>query len=69
MQLNQAYQSFQGLEQRVTTSRPTKDHLYEFMQEHGQRMEDIEAHLRVLHNSFMEVKDCLNDLDTGHCRC
>ena len=69
MQLNQAYQSFQGLEQRVTTSCPTKDHLYEFMHEHGQRMEDIEAHLRVLHNSFMEVKDCLNDLGTGHCRC
>ena len=32
-------------------------------------MEDIEAHLGVLHNSFMEVNDCLNDLDTGHCRC
>ena len=32
-------------------------------------MEDIEAHLRVLHNSFMEVNDCLNDLDTGCCRC
>ena len=25
-------------------------------------MEDIEAHLRVLHNLFMEVNDCLNDL-------
>ena len=32
-------------------------------------MEDIEAHLRVLHNLFMEVNDCLNDLNTGHCRC
>ena len=32
-------------------------------------MEDIEAHLGVLHNSFMEVNDRLNDLDTGHCRC
>ena len=32
-------------------------------------MEDIEAHLGVLHNSFMEVNDCLNDLDTGRCRC
>ena len=32
-------------------------------------MEDIEAHLGVLHNSFMEVNDHLNDLDTGHCRC
>ena len=32
-------------------------------------MEDIEAHLGVLHNSFMEVNNCLNDLDTGHCRC
>ena len=39
------------------------------MHEHGQRMEDIEAHLGVLHNSFMEVNDRLNDLDTGHCRC
>ena len=39
------------------------------MHEHGQQMEDIEAHLGVLHNSFMEVNDCLNDLDTGHCRC
>ena len=32
-------------------------------------MEDIEAHLGVLHNSFMEVNNRLNDLDTGHCRC
>ena len=32
-------------------------------------MEDIEAHLRVLHNLFMKVNDHLNDLDTGHCRC
>ena len=32
-------------------------------------MEDIEAHLGVLHNSFMEVNDHLNDLDTGCCRC
>ena len=32
-------------------------------------MEDIKAHLGVLHNSFMEVDDHLNDLDTGHCRC
>ena len=39
------------------------------MHEHGQRMEDIEAHLGVLHNSFMEVNDRLNDLDTGCCRC
>ena len=53
----------------MSASRPTKDHLYEFMHEHGQRMEDIEAHLGVLHNSFMEVNDRLNDLDTGRCRC
>ena len=32
-------------------------------------MEDIKAHLGVLHNSFMEVNNRLNDLDTGHCRC
>ena len=32
-------------------------------------MEDIEAHLRVLHNSFMEVNNRLNNLDTGRCRC
>ena len=32
-------------------------------------MEDIEAHLGVLHNLFMEVNDHLNDLDTGRCRC
>ena len=31
-------------------------------------MEDIEAHLGVLHNSFMEVNDRLNNLDTGRCR-
>ena len=48
---------------------PTEDCLYEFMHEYGQRMEDIEAHLGVLHNSFMEVNDRLNDLDTGRCRC
>ena len=48
---------------------PTEDCLYEFMHEHGQCMEDIEAHLGVLHNLFMEVNDCLNDLDTGCCRC
>ena len=35
-------------------SHPTEDHLYEFMHKHGQSMEDIEAHLEVLHNSFME---------------
>ena len=46
-----------------------EDRLYEFMHEHGQRMEDINAHLGVLHNSFMEVNDRLNDLDTGRCRC
>ena len=39
------------------------------MHEHGQQMEDIEAHLGVLHNSFMEVNDRLNNLDTSHCRC
>ena len=39
------------------------------MHEHGQRMEDIEAYLGVLHNSFMELNDRLNDLDTGRCRC
>ena len=39
------------------------------MHEHGQRMEDIKAHLGVLHNSFMEVNDRLNNLDTGHWRC
>ena len=39
------------------------------MHKHGQRMEDIEAHLGVLHNSFMEVNNHLNDLDTGCCRC
>ena len=32
-------------------------------------MEDIEAHLGVLHNLFMEANNCLNDLDTGCCRC
>ena len=69
IQLNQAYQSFQGLEQHVTASRLAKDRLYKFMHKHGQWMEDIEAHLGVLHNLFMEVNDCLNDLDTGHCRC
>ena len=53
----------------MSGARPTEDRLYEFMHEHGQRMEDIEAHLGVLHNSFMEVNDRLNDLDTGCCRC
>ena len=53
----------------VSAGRPTEDRLYEFMHKHGQRMEDIEAHLGVLHNLFMEVNDRLNDLDTGHCRC
>ena len=69
IQLNQAYQSFQGLGQCVTASCPTKDCFYKFMHEHGQWMEDIEAHLGVLHNSFMEVNDHLNDLDTGCCWC
>ena len=32
-------------------------------------MEDIEAHLGIVHNLFMEVNDRLNDLDTGCCRC
>ena len=32
-------------------------------------MEDIKVHLGVLHNLFMEVNDCLNNLDTGCCRC
>ena len=53
----------------MSANHPTKDHLYEFMHEHGQCMEDIEAHLGVLHNSFMEVNNCLNNLDTRHCRC
>ena len=53
----------------MSTNHPTEDRLYEFMHEHGQRMEDIEAHLGILHNSFMEVNDCLNNLDTGCCRC
>ena len=53
----------------MSGNRPTEDRLYEFMHEHGQRMEDIEAHLGVLHNLFMEVNDRLNDLDTGRCRC
>ena len=53
----------------MSANRPTEDLLYEFMHEHGQRMEDIEAHLGVLHNLFMEVNDRLNDLDTGRCRC
>ena len=69
IQLNQAYQSFQGLEHHMSTNHPSEDHLYKLMHEHGQHMEDIKAHLGVLHNSSMEVNDCLNDLDTGHCRC
>ena len=32
-------------------------------------MEDIEVHLGVLHNLFMEVNNRLNDLDTSCCRC
>ena len=32
-------------------------------------MEDIKAHLGVLHNLFMEVNNRLNDLDTSCCRC
>ena len=48
---------------------PTEDCLNEFMHEHGQCMEDIEAHLQVLHNSFMEVNNRLNNLDTGRCQC
>ena len=39
------------------------------MHKHGQQMEDIKAHLGVLHNLFMEVNDHLNNLDTGCCRC
>ena len=53
----------------MSASHPTEDRLYEFMHEHGQQMEDRGAHLGVLHNSFMEVNDHLNDLDTGPCRC
>ena len=53
----------------MSANRPTEDRLYEFMHKHGQRMEDIEAHLGVLHNSFMEVNNHLNNLDTGRCRC
>ena len=53
----------------MSTNCPSEDHLYEFMHKHGQWMEDIEAHLGVLHNSFMEVNNRLNNLDTGHCRC
>ena len=43
--------------------------MYKFMHKHGQHMEDIKVHLGVLHNSFMEVNNRLNDLDTGCCRC
>ena len=32
-------------------------------------MEDIEAHLGVPHNSFMEMNNRPNNLDTGQCRC
>ena len=39
------------------------------MHKNGQHMEDIEAHLGVLHNSSMEVNGHLNDLDTGCCWC
>ena len=53
----------------MSGNRPSEDRLYKFMHEHGQRMENSEAHLGVLHNSFMEVNDRLNDLDTGRCRC
>ena len=53
----------------MSANRPTEDHLYEFMHKHGQHMENIEAHLGVLHNLFMEANDCLNDLDTRCCRC
>ena len=35
VQLNQAYQLFQGLEQCVMASRPTEDCLYEFMHGHA----------------------------------
>ena len=53
----------------MSANRPTEDCLYKFMHEHGQRMEDIEVHLGILHNLFMEANDCLNDLETGRCRC
>ena len=51
----------------MSANHPTEDRLYKLMHEHGQHMENIEVHLGVLQNLFMEVNDCLNDLDTGHC--
>ena len=69
VQLNQAYQLFQGLEQHATVSHLTEDYLYKFMHKHGEQMEDIRAHLGVLHNLSTEVNDLLNNLDMGSRQC
>ena len=53
----------------MSANHPTEDCHFELIHEHEQQMEDIEAYLGVLHNSFREVNDHLNDLDTGCCWC
>ena len=38
------------------------------MHKHGEQVEDIRAHLGVLHNLSTEVNDHLNNLDMGCCQ-
>ena len=67
--MNLAYQSFQGLEQRLPTGDIPESRLLEQIGHQEQRFQDLEHRVAGLHNQSMELGDRLGDLETGHCRC
>ena len=67
--MNLTYQSFQGLERRLSTGDLPETHIFEQIGHQEQRFQDLEDWVAGLHNQSMEVGDRLGDLETGRCRC
>ena len=65
--MNLAYQSFQGLEQRIPSEDISESHLLQQIGRQEQRFQELEDRVAGLHNQQMEVGDRLGDLETGCC--
>ena len=67
--MNLAYQSFQGLEQRIPSEDISESRLLQQIGRQEQRFQELEDRAAGLHNQQMEVGDRLGDLETGRCWC
>ena len=67
--MNLAYQSFQGLEQRLPSEDISESRLLQQIGQQEQQFQELEDRVAGLHNQQMEVGDRLGDLEMGWCWC